>query len=576
MTTLLPRRGDVVLVEQGLGVVRFVGDVDFDEGKHIGIELKGNAVDYGTDGSFNGVKYFDATPKRGIFIQLSHIIRTITSEEILEKLAILYDIVTGRTSNSNFVECSKYNEILRENQNLQQSVYQQNIIIQNLTKENEVLEAMKTNSSASEETDGSINNNAHDDQHEHDTEMNGKDEYDSDEDDSKHRREHSGHHDDSDDNDHSEIHTEPEETNGDELAQQQLIIEQLSNIDYKCIQSAEATQAGTSNGKSKTNQDSLIRLDEFGPSSIFQLYGVCDGHGPDGHNVSKFVADHLPSILDNLLSNSLHNLSIPAILKKAFQLIEDELTALQNEDKLTFDINYSGTTATVGFVAGNKLYVANVGDSRTVLGRIPPNVGKKKHVPIAEALSTDHDPKNSTEVTRIKKTKSARIMFDDEDDSARIQIELPELEEDTPFLTITQSLNPSVSGSNTKNKPSAHRRTQSLVKKISASVSRSIGDRMAHQYGGLISEPEITVHELGDHDIFVIFASDGIWQMMDNDDVMRAVGTKLFACKQDAIFEDLQKTTAKLVREANISWQDEYEDYTDDITCVIVRVGKVS
>ena len=32
MTTLLsPRRGDVILVEQGLGVVRFVGNVDFDE-----------------------------------------------------------------------------------------------------------------------------------------------------------------------------------------------------------------------------------------------------------------------------------------------------------------------------------------------------------------------------------------------------------------------------------------------------------------------------------------------------------------------------------------------------------------
>ena len=30
-TLLLPRRGDVVLVEQGLGVVRFVGNVDFDE-----------------------------------------------------------------------------------------------------------------------------------------------------------------------------------------------------------------------------------------------------------------------------------------------------------------------------------------------------------------------------------------------------------------------------------------------------------------------------------------------------------------------------------------------------------------
>eukprot|EP00486_Rosalina_sp_Unknown_P009594 CAMPEP_0201590386 /NCGR_PEP_ID=MMETSP0190_2-20130828/177185_1 /ASSEMBLY_ACC=CAM_ASM_000263 /TAXON_ID=37353 /ORGANISM="Rosalina sp." /LENGTH=145 /DNA_ID=CAMNT_0048046433 /DNA_START=41 /DNA_END=474 /DNA_ORIENTATION=+ len=143
-TLLLPRRGDVVLVEQGLGVVRFVGNVDFDEGKHIGIELKGSAIDYGCNGSYNGVKYFEASPNHGLFIQINQIIRIITSEEILEKVAILYDIVSGKTINSNFVECSKYNEILKENQNLQQSVYQQNILIQNLTKENEALEAIKS------------------------------------------------------------------------------------------------------------------------------------------------------------------------------------------------------------------------------------------------------------------------------------------------------------------------------------------------------------------------------------------------------------------------------------------------
>ena len=28
---VLPRRGDVVLVTQGIGVVRFVGEVEFDE-----------------------------------------------------------------------------------------------------------------------------------------------------------------------------------------------------------------------------------------------------------------------------------------------------------------------------------------------------------------------------------------------------------------------------------------------------------------------------------------------------------------------------------------------------------------
>eukprot|EP01083_Nonionella_stella_P260162 887458_1 len=150
---------------------------------------------------------------------------------------------------------------------------------------------------------------------------------------------------------------------------------------------------------------------------------------------------------------------------------------------------------------------------------------------------------------RIKKTKSATILFDDEND-ARIQIEIPEIIQNENLLSIDTILPISDKKPRTK-----HRRTQSQVKKISASVSRSIGDKIAHTYGGLISEPEIIIHNLSSTDIFVIFASDGIWQMIDNDDVMRTVGTKLNQNKNVIMYSDLQKTTSKLVREANISWQ---------------------
>jgi len=491
-------------------------------------------------------------------------------------VAILYDIVSGKTINSNFVECSKYNEILKENQNLQQSVYQQNILIQNLTKENEALEAIKSSSGShdniSDETDDIevvMNNDLNKSQTQQ-SNINGKDEYDSDDT----KQEHT---DNDQDTDSSDLETEEEDedvepTPDEERDNYKVImddekrsIDELSMKVYHCIQSASATQAGTSKGKSKTNQDSYICDDRFGPSGIFQLYGVCDGHGPNGNDVSKYVTDNLPLILNELLTNSLSKLSIRSILKKTFQSIEENLAKAQQEDTLNFDINYSGTTATIGLFAGDKLYVANIGDSRTVLGKVNPM--KNKNVPIGIALSTDHDPKNSTEMIRIKKSKSGRILQGDDDDDARIQIELPDLLQDNKFLTIS-------SPSNKGGKKGRHQRTQSQVRKISASVSRSIGDMIAHEYGGLISEPEITIHSLNDDDIFVVFASDGIWQMIENDDVMRVVGTKLNGNKDLKIYDDLQKTTTKLVREANISWQDEYEDYTDDITCVIARIGK--
>merc|ERR1712228_243282 len=286
------------------------------------------------------------------------------------------------------------------------------------------------------------------------------------------------------------------------------------------------------------------------------------------------MGKHLPLIINDLLTQSMtSDLSIPSILKLSFERIESELNQLQTDNLLDFDINYSGTTATIGLVAGNKLFVANLGDSRTVLAT------KQNHrnVPIAIALSTDHDPKNEEEMVRINQSKTCKILFGDDDD-ARIQIEIPQIIQDSALLTLSsEALDDDVNQKEeaVNLKKNKHRRTQSQVKKISASVSRSIGDVIAHKYGGLISEPDIKVHTLLDNDIFVIFASDGIWQMIENDDVMRMVGTKLNAHKMDLVYADFDKTTSKLVREANISWQDEYEDYTDDITAVIARIGKI-
>lgn len=334
---------------------------------------------------------------------------------------------------------------------------------------------------------------------------------------------------------------------------------------------------GTSNGKSKTNQDSCFCFDAFGPSSLFQLYGVCDGHGPSGHNVSQFVRDQLPQFLEQLLTDSLSQHSIPTILKMAFAATDSALRSGHSADRLHFDINYSGTTVTLGLVAGDKLYCANLGDSRTVLAQTPGQ--SHKTVPRAVALSHDHDPQNSAEAVRIEQSSSGKIIDD------RIQIELPEIAQNAAMLTIDALMSmPSPSHSeeaeqrghsksNTLQTPRSHKRTASLVKKISASVSRSLGDVIAHQYGGLISEPEVIEHDLCGDDIFAIFASDGIWQMIENDDVMRVIGTKLNVSRHDAVYGDLEKQTLKLVREAHISWQDEYEDYTDDITCVVARIG---
>lgn len=58
---------------------------------------------------------------------------------------------------------------------------------------------------------------------------------------------------------------------------------------------AFATKAGRNSSGEKTNQDNYIvheRMNGFEDRAIF---GVCDGHGTFGHNVSVFIKKSLPS-----------------------------------------------------------------------------------------------------------------------------------------------------------------------------------------------------------------------------------------------------------------------------------------
>jgi len=56
------------------------------------------------------------------------------------------------------------------------------------------------------------------------------------------------------------------------------------------------TRAGsTYTGVRKTNQDSYIAHPNFGRNPNRFLFGVCDGHGSNGHFVSEFIKETLPS-----------------------------------------------------------------------------------------------------------------------------------------------------------------------------------------------------------------------------------------------------------------------------------------
>jgi serine/threonine protein phosphatase PrpC len=114
-------------------------------------------------------------------------------------------------------------------------------------------------------------------------------------------------------------------------------------------------------------------------------------------------------------------------------------------------------------------------------------------------------------------------------------------------------------------------------------MSRSIGDTIGSDLG-VISEPIIT--ELGlnwDTDLFMVAASDGVWDVMDNNDVVKFVEKYRSHCvKGDAPSAPgypvncTNATIAHLLcEEARARWfyiLEQEEVFIDDISCVIAEL----
>lgn len=170
------------------------------------------------------------------------------------------------------------------------------------------------------------------------------------------------------------------------------------------------------------------------------LFGIFDGHG--GSDVVKFVKDRLPQLIKNYL---LDLCPVETAFKNAFEKVDQELKF--------FDSEYVGTTATLVLIKDNKIYCANVGDSKAYI--LYDNSYKQ--------ISSDHK-------TTV------------EDEKIRVE---------------------SMGGIIKKNRIMGQ-----LI------LTRTLGDLYVKQYG-VINTPDISVNEIGNTIKYVILASDGVWDVVD-------------------------------------------------------------
>ncbi|ONK80739.1 uncharacterized protein A4U43_C01F21180 [Asparagus officinalis] len=256
-------------------------------------------------------------------------------------------------------------------------------------------------------------------------------------------------------------------------------------------------------GKKGPNQDSAILCQGFGmEEGVF--CGVFDGHGRNGHSVSKLVRDYLPSLLlsqrnavlvadggciftdgndmssvdgDDLTSSS------PEMFDEWKEACISAFRAMDKELKLHSDLDctYSGSTAVTIIKQGKDLIISNLGDSRAILGTISEE-GNLKTI----QLTTDLKPSLPQEAERIRKSNGRVFALRDEPNTQRVW--LPN--NNFPGLA----------------------------------MARAFGDFQLKNYG-VIAIPQVSYRQLTNRDQFIVLATDGVWDVLSNEQVVSIVSS---------------------------------------------------
>jgi serine/threonine protein phosphatase PrpC len=275
----------------------------------------------------------------------------------------------------------------------------------------------------------------------------------------------------------------------------------------------------------KVNQDAFIELLHLNYHLDSAFFSVCDGHGTYGHEVSGFIKHRLSKLMG---SDDSFKINPQKSLSQSIQKCNFELK------KSGIEVSFSGSTCVTVLIIGNKLWCANVGDSRAMLARLVDNTAdtRNKKQWMAVALSRDHKPDNPDELQRILKA-GGRV------DSYRGNLDIDEY-----------------------NHPLGPARVWLASQDIPGlAMSRSLGDTVAASVG-VSCEPEILELVLQAEDRFIVIGSDGIFEFLSNEAVLRIVVPYWKT-------GDVHGACERLAREAKLAWTSE-EEVIDDITCIVV------
>ena len=310
---------------------------------------------------------------------------------------------------------------------------------------------------------------------------------------------------------------------------------QISSLNNNITVSSVITMPGICDEKEKINQDSyLIKENIF--KENFSIYGVFDGHGDNGHLISKYISESMNEYYNNKLNyflteedkENLFTENITNIFLKNYATILKNTSLKIDEDlntSITYDVSQSGTTSVMLFLLNDQLICSNIGDSQCFIFNCD-----SEDLWTFEALSFPHLASDEKEQKRIL------------EQGGEIH---PYYEQNGIFEGPDRIY--------AKNKV-----YPGLV------MSRTFGDLEAKKIG-VISEPDIIIKKIDSNAKYIVLGSDGLWDVVKPYDVIRIV--RPFFNKGD-----IEGACQTLMKRAKQQW-DKGEDERDDITFIVVFIG---
>ncbi|CAL0299563.1 unnamed protein product [Lupinus luteus] len=287
-----------------------------------------------------------------------------------------------------------------------------------------------------------------------------------------------------------------------------------------------------------------LSSNHLGPQGTF--IGVYDGHG--GTEASQFVTDNLFSNIQRLACK--HQGMSENVIKRAYSATDEAFLSLAKKQWLNKPhIASTGTCCLVGIICNNMLYIANSGDSRAVLGRLERTTKETSAI----QLSIEHNVNEEM----VRDEVRSKHPYD-----SQIVVMRHNVWRVKGLIQVSRSIGDAYLKKAEFNKdplPSKYRLAESFFKPI------------------LSCEPSISTHKLHPHDQFLIFASDGLWEHLTNQEAVNIVNNnppngiakrlvkaalREAAKKRKIRFSDLQKIEQGVRRH-----------FHDDITVIVVYLN---